>query len=97
MICKQSSNKIKLNNLELSEIRFCILGLILAIGVSVFVHPSFADTQVTIPLGAANVNTPFSLSPSVLDVKTNETVTWQNNDVSSHTVTTGTTSLGFDG
>ena len=69
----------------------------MAIGVSVFVHPSFADTQVTIPLGAANANTPFSLSPSVLDVKTNETVTWQNNDVSSHTVTTGTTSLGFDG
>lgn len=97
MICKQSSNKIKLNDLELSEARFCILGLILVIGVGVFVHSSFADTQVIIPLGAANANTPFSLSPSVLDVKTNETVTWQNNDVASHTVTTGTTSLGFDG
>ena len=97
MICKQSSNKIKLNDLELFVIKFYILGLILAIGFSVFIHPSFADTQVIIPLGAANTNTPFSLSPSVLDVKTNETVTWQNNDVSIHTVTTGTTSLGFDG
>jgi plastocyanin len=97
MICKQSSNKIKLNDLELHEIKFCIIGLILAIGVGVFVHASFADTQVAIPLGAANANTPFSLSPSVLDVKSNETVTWQNNDVSSHTITTGTTSLGFDG
>jgi plastocyanin len=86
-----------MNYLELVEIRFCILGLILAIGVSIFIHPSFADTQVIIPLGAANTNTPFSLSPSVLDVKSNETVTWQNNDVASHTVTTGTTSLGFDG
>jgi len=97
MICKQSSNKIKLNDLELLETRFCILGLILATGFSIFIHSSFADTQVIIPLGAANTNTPFSLSPSVLDVKTNETVTWQNNDVSIHTVTTGTTSLGFDG
>jgi len=97
MICKQSSNKIKLNDLELLDIKFCILGLILVIGFSIFIDPSFADTQVIIPLGAANANTPFSLSPSVLDVKTNETVTWKNNDVSSHTVTTGTTSLGFDG
>ena len=97
MICKQSSNKIKLNDLELFATKFYILGLILAIGFSVFIHPSFADTQIIIPLGAANTNTPFSLSPSVLDVKTNETVTWQNNDVSIHTVTTGTTSLGFDG
>ena len=86
-----------MNDLELVEIRFCILGLILAIGIGVFIHPSFADVQVTMPLGAANANTPFSLSPSVLDAKTNETVTWQNNDVASHTVTTGTTSLGFDG
>ena len=86
-----------MNILELLKPRFYILGLILAIGLGIFVHPSFADTQVIIPLGAANENTPFSLSPSVLDVKTNETVTWQNNDVSSHTVTTGTTSLGFDG
>ena len=69
----------------------------MAVGFSVFIDPSFADTQVIIPLGAANINTPFSLSPSVLDVKTNETVTWQNNDVSSHTITTGTTALGFDG
>lgn len=97
MICKQSSNKIKLNDLELLDIKFCILGLILVIGFSIFLGPSFADTQVIIPLGAANTNTPFSLSPSVIDVKTNETVTWQNNDVSIHTVTTGTTSLGFDG
>jgi plastocyanin len=71
--------------------------LILAVGIGVFIHPSFADTQVIIPLGASNKNTPFSLSPSVLDVKTNETVTWQNNDADIHTVTTGTTSLGFDG
>jgi plastocyanin len=82
---------------ELFTTKFYILGLILAIGFSVFIHPSFADTQVIIPLGASKTNTPFSLSPSVLDVKTNETVTWQNNDVSIHTVTTGTTSLGFDG
>lgn len=73
------------------------MGLVLVIGFSVFIGPSFADTQVIIPLGAANSNTPFSLSPSVIDVKTNETVTWQNNDASIHTVTTGTTSLGFDG
>lgn len=86
-----------MNNLELSETRFYILGLILVIASGIFIDHSFADTQVVIPLGAANANTPFSLSPSVLDVTTNETVTWQNNDVSSHTVTTGTSSLGFDG
>lgn len=86
-----------MNDLELLKIRFYILGLILAVGIGIFIHPSLADTQVIIPLGAANTNTPFSLSPSVLTVKTNETVTWQNNDVASHTVTTGTTSLGFDG
>lgn len=97
MISKQSSNKIKGKNLELLQPRYCILGLILTIGISIFLHPSFADTQVTIPLGASKSTTPFSLSPSVLDVKINETVTWQNNDVSIHTATTGTPALGFDG
>ncbi len=96
-IRKQSSNKIRLNNLELLQTRYCILGLILTIGISIFVHSSFADTQVTIPLGASKSTTPFSLSPSILDLKTGETVTWQNNDVSIHTVTTGTPALGSDG
>ena len=57
---------------------------------------SFAQT-VIIPFGASNPTTPFSLSPSVLDVKANDTVQWQNNDNAVHTVTTGNSHLGFDG
>ena len=48
MIRKQSSNKIRLNNLELLQTRYCILGLILTIGVSIFANQSFADAQVTL-------------------------------------------------
>ena len=59
--------------------------------------PSFALTQVTIPLGASNQNNPFSLSPSVLDIQVNDTVQWQNNDTAIHTVTTGKPHLGYDG
>lgn len=58
---------------------------------------SFAEVQVTIPLGASNQNTPFSLSPSDLDISVNDTVTWKNNDAAVHTVTTGKPGLGFDG
>lgn len=58
---------------------------------------SFAEVQVTIPLGASNPNTPFSLSPSDLDISVNDTVTWKNNDAAVHTVTTGKPGLGFDG
>ena len=50
-----------------------------------------------IPFGASNPSTPFSLSPSVLDITANDTVQWQNNDNAVHTVTTGTSHLGFDG
>ncbi len=57
---------------------------------------SFAEVQVTIPLGASNPNTPFSLSPSDLDIQVNDTVTWKNNDAAVHTVTTGKPGLGFD-
>ena len=59
--------------------------------------PSFALTQVTIPLGASNQNNPFSLSPSVLDIQVNDTVQWQNDDTAIHTVTTGKPHLGYDG
>ncbi len=48
MIRKQSSNKIRLNNLELHQTRYCILGLILTIGVGIFANQSFADAQVTL-------------------------------------------------
>jgi len=58
---------------------------------------SFADIPVTIPLGASNQNIPFSLSPSDLSVQVNDTVTWKNDDIAVHTVTTGKTGLGFDG
>lgn len=72
-----------------------MVGIILTVGISL---PSvFAQEQVTIPLGAANQNTPFALSPAVLNIKAGDTVVWQNDDKSSHTVTTGTYSLGFDG
>jgi predicted secreted protein with PEFG-CTERM motif len=40
---------------------------------------------------------PFSLSPAVLDIQVNDTIQWQNNDNTVHTVTTGTPNLGFDG
>lgn len=70
-----------------------IIVLVLGIGLT----PVFANEQVVIPLGASNPKTPFSLSPSVLNIKTGETVVWQNNDVSSHTITTGNPSLGADG
>ncbi len=63
---------------------------------SVTFSASFAQVQVTIPLGASNPNTPFSLSPSDLDIQVNDTVTWKNNDAAVHTVTTGKPGLGFD-
>ncbi|MEO9307916.1 MAG: plastocyanin/azurin family copper-binding protein [Nitrososphaera sp.] len=58
---------------------------------------SFAEIPVIIPLGAANQNNPFSLSPSTLEVQVNDTVTWKNQDTAAHTVTTGKPGLGFDG
>ncbi|MDE1843377.1 MAG: hypothetical protein KGH95_06990, partial [Thaumarchaeota archaeon] len=58
---------------------------------------SFAEIPVVIPLGAANQNNPFSLSPSTLEVQVNDTVTWKNQDTVAHTVTTGKPGLGFDG
>lgn len=58
---------------------------------------SFADVPVTIPLGASNQNNPFSLSPSTLAVKINDTIKWTNDDTAAHTVTTGKPGLGFDG
>ncbi len=72
------------------SIIFFVLG-----GVSF--QSSFAENQVTIPLGASNINTPFNLSPSVLNIQTNDTVTWQNTDIAAHTITTGKPQLGFDG
>src|SRR5574337_1437759 len=62
-----------------------------------YLQLSFTEVQVTIPLGASNQNTPFSLSPSDLDISVNDTVTWKNNDAAVHTVTTGKPGLGFDG
>lgn len=58
---------------------------------------AFAEAQVTIPLGASISANPFSLSPSVVNAKVNDTVTWQNQDSTIHSVTTGTTQYGFDG
>ncbi len=69
---------------------------IILIGCVTF-SASFAQVQVTIPLGASKPSTPFSLSPSVVDIKVNDTVQWNNNDIAIHTVTTGSTHLGFDG
>jgi plastocyanin len=65
--------------------------------VCVTFSTSFAEIPVTIPLGASNPNTPFSLSPSDLSIQVNDTVTWKNNDNAVHTVTTGKPGLGFDG
>jgi len=70
---------------------------ILPVMACVSFSASFAEVQVTIPLGASNPNTPFSLSPSDLNILVNDTVTWKNNDAAVHTVTTGKPGLGFDG
>ncbi len=75
---------------------YILLFILPAIGCVTF-SASFAQTQVIIPFGASTPNTPFSLSPSVLDIKVNDTVQWQNQDNTIHTVTTGTSHLGFDG
>ena len=71
--------------------------LILTVIAGVSFSSSFADTEVTIPLGASHSENPYSLSPAVLNVGVNETVTWQNNDNAIHTVTTGKPQLGYDG
>ncbi len=68
---------------------------VLAAGISF--SSSFADSEVTIPLGASHSDNPYSLSPSVLNIGVNETVTWKNNDSAIHTVTTGKPQLGYDG
>ena len=65
--------------------------------VSITFSTSYAQTQVIIPFGASDPNTPFSLSPAVVDIKANDTVQWQNSDNAVHTVTTGNSHLGFDG
>ncbi|MBI3842108.1 MAG: hypothetical protein HY295_03025, partial [Thaumarchaeota archaeon] len=69
--------------------------LILAIGMSA--TPSFAQVQIVIPSGALFPNSPFFYSPSIQHVKTGETVVWENEDVASHTVSTGKAALGIDG
>lgn len=67
-----------------------------AIGCITF-GTSFADIEVTIPLGASFQSSPFTLSPSVVNIQVNDTVQWENNDTASHTVTTGSPQLGYDG
>ena len=80
----------------MSKTRSYITILVLVVSAVSFL-PAFADTQVIIPLGASNSANPFSLSPAVLDVKVNETVSWQNQDTGIHSVTTGKPQLGYDG
>lgn len=58
---------------------------------------ALAYEDVTIPLGASIKSNPFSLSPSIVNIKTNETVVWYNQDDTIHSVTTGTPQYGFDG
>jgi plastocyanin len=71
--------------------------MFLGIASAISFTSAFAETQVTIPLGASLQANPFSLSPAVVNAKINDTVTWQNQDSVIHTVTTGTTQYGFDG
>lgn len=79
------------------NVRNHVLLFTLTLTAGISFSSSFADSVVTIPLGASNSDNPYSLSPSVLNVSANETVTWQNNDNVIHTVTTGKPQLGYDG
>ncbi len=74
-----------------------IILLVLILTSVISFSSSFADSEVTIPLGASHSENPYSLSPAVLNVSVNETVRWQNNDNAIHTVTTGKPQLGYDG
>ncbi|MDE1765096.1 MAG: hypothetical protein KGI27_02355 [Thaumarchaeota archaeon] len=58
---------------------------------------AYADNQVVIPLGASHQNTGVFYSPSVIDIKSGDTITWKNDDTSAHTVSTGRPDLGVDG
>jgi plastocyanin len=62
-----------------------------------FSTASADNSDVVIPLGASISSNPFSLSPSVVNIKPNETVTWHNEDTTIHSITTGTPQYGFDG
>lgn len=66
------------------------------ISAIVFQHV-YADNQIIIPLGASQQNTGVFYSPTLIDIKAGDTITWKNDDAVVHTVSTGTPYLGTDG
>lgn len=69
----------------------------LALAAILVSQHAMADTEVVIPLGASHQETGVFYSPSVVDIRAGDTVTWKNEDASVHTVSTGTPGLGVDG
>jgi len=60
-------------------------------------YHAYADNEVVIPIGASHQNTGVFYSPTVIDIKAGDTITWKNDDTSVHTVSTGKPNLGVDG
>lgn len=73
------------------------LPVILSIVCMVAFYHAYADNDVIMPLGASHQNTGVFYSPSVIDIKAGDTVTWKNDDTAVHTVSSGKPNLGIDG
>lgn len=56
-----------------------------------------ADSEIIIPLGASHQVTGVFYTPTVIDIKTGDKITWKNDDTAVHTVSTGRPDLGGDG
>lgn len=76
---------------------YAILSFILSTAFLISLQNAYADNEVIIPLGASHQATGVFYSPSVIDIQTGDTITWKNEDTSTHTVSTGTPNLGVDG
>lgn len=74
-----------------------VLPMMLSILYVIVSYDAYADNEVVIPLGASHQNTGVFYSPTVIDIEVGDTITWINDDTSTHTVSSGKPKLGIDG
>ena len=77
--------------------RLVLIPMIFVVTCALASQHVYADNQIAIPLGASHQSTGVFYSPSLIDVKVGDTITWKNDDAVAHTVSTGTPNLGTDG
>ncbi len=94
------NSRIACQSCGLGKWRFVPLLIIAAVLLIVAAQDAFAETEVTIPDQAALpscVDSGSCFLPSDITIGVGETVTWVNDSVTIHTVTSGNPADGFDG